>query len=188
MRDIYGTTLKVISLVVVVRGIGSIIGASLGKTISRINEKISAHFLAVSVICRSVSLHNFLQQEFIFSAGFLLDKYPNYRLFLLFGYNFVLGLTNMMLPHAKLLWLFFLTSGLASFSGGSLDAGGNVLCLEIWDGGDAGPYLHSIHFSFAIGAFLAPVLALPFLAGHSSKETILNSTQWVKSKAKSFKI
>jgi FHS family Na+ dependent glucose MFS transporter 1 len=125
-----------------------------------------------------------LQQEFIFSAGFLLDKYPNNRLFLLFGSNFVFGLTTMVLPHAKLLWVFFLMSGLASFSSGAIVPGGNVLCLEIWNDGDAGPYMHSIHFSFAIGAFLAPVLALPFLSGHSSEETLFNSTQWVKSKPK----
>ena len=46
----------------------------------------------------------------------------------------------------------------------SLDTGGNVLCLDIWsDGQQAGPYMHSIHFSFALGAFIAPVLAIPFL-------------------------
>ena len=79
-----------------------------------------------------------------------------------------MGLTNIVLPHLKYLWLFFATSTLLSFASGSLDAGGNVLILDCWQGGDAGPYMHSIHFSFALGAFLAPLLAVPFLGHHSA--------------------
>jgi hypothetical protein len=41
--------------------------------------------------------------------------------------------------------------------------GGNVLCLDAWRGFDSGPFLHSIHFTFGIGAFIAPVIAEPFL-------------------------
>jgi MFS family permease len=93
----------------------------------------------------------------------------------------------MVLPHAKWLWFYFLISGLVSFSGGVLEPVGNLLCLEIWDDGDAGPYMHSIHFSFAIGAFLAPIVALPFLSENSSEETLFNSTLWVESTAKSSK-
>ena len=48
--------------------------------------------------------------------------------------------------------------------------GGNVLCLEIWKGHKNGdPYLHSIHFAFALGAFLSPILAEPFLSKTSVK-------------------
>jgi FHS family Na+ dependent glucose MFS transporter 1 len=39
-----------------------------------------------------------------------------------------------------------------------------VLCLEIWDGLNGGPYMHSMHFSFSVGALLAPVIAKPFLS------------------------
>ena len=41
--------------------------------------------------------------------------------------------------------------------------GGNVLLLDAWRGLDSGPYMHSIHFAFGSGAFLAPVFAEPFL-------------------------
>ena len=125
IKDIYQTKIKVISLVVLLRAIGSVIGASL--------------------------------------VGILLDKYPKFRYFFLFGSNFVLGVCTSVLPHLKYLWLFFAVSVVSSFSSGSLDTGGNVLCLDVWKDGDAGPYMHSIHFSFAIGAFLAPVIAIPFL-------------------------
>ena len=63
----------------------------------------------------------------------------------------------------------------AIFSGGSLDTGGNVLCLDTWQNGEAGPWMHSIHFSFAIGAFLAPVISVPFL-GKTLENEQFNST------------
>lgn len=40
--------------------------------------------------------------------------------------------------------------------------GGNLLCLETW-GRDNGPHLQALHFAFGFGAFLAPLLAAPFL-------------------------
>ncbi|NXL83325.1 MFS4B protein, partial [Alectura lathami] len=41
---------------------------------------------------------------------------------------------------------------------GVLDTGGNVLTLSTW-GAEAGPHIQALHFSFAIGAFVAPILA-----------------------------
>ena len=80
-----------------------------------------------------------------------------------------MGITNVFLPHLKYLWIFFAMSTLLSFASGSLDAGGNVLILDCWQDKDAGPYMHSIHFSFALGAFMAPLLAVPFLGNNSRK-------------------
>ena len=41
--------------------------------------------------------------------------------------------------------------------------GGNVFCIRIW-GHQSGPYLQAMHFTFGIGAFIAPLLTKPFLA------------------------
>ncbi|KAM3931294.1 sodium-dependent glucose transporter 1 [Leptodactylus fuscus] len=41
---------------------------------------------------------------------------------------------------------------------GFLDTGGNVVILNTW-GDEAGPHVQALHFSFALGAFLAPILA-----------------------------
>ena len=49
------------------------------------------------------------------------------------------------------------------FGSGFLDTGGNSLLLGIWAGRDSGPYMHALHFTFGLGAFLAPLLARPFL-------------------------
>lgn len=46
-------------------------------------------------------------------------------------------------------------------------SGGNVLCLETW-GRDNGPHLQALAFAFGFGAFLAPLLAAPFLHSRPS--------------------
>ncbi|NWX58914.1 MFS4B protein, partial [Promerops cafer] len=61
---------------------------------------------------------------------------------------------------------------LMSIIGGSmgiLDTGGNVLALYTW-GSEAGPHLQALHFSFAAGAFLAPIVAKMTLGESESDE------------------
>lgn len=41
---------------------------------------------------------------------------------------------------------------------GFLDTGGNVLILKVW-GDQAGPHMQALHFSFAVGAFVSPIIA-----------------------------
>ncbi|NXQ53141.1 MFS4B protein, partial [Anthoscopus minutus] len=67
---------------------------------------------------------------------------------------------------------YLLLTILMSVIGGSmgiLDTGGNVLALNTW-GAEAGPHLQALHFSFAAGAFLAPILAKMALVGSESEE------------------
>ncbi|KAK2846285.1 hypothetical protein Q7C36_011139 [Tachysurus vachellii] len=49
---------------------------------------------------------------------------------------------------------------------GILDTGGNVLILNTW-GDQAGPHMQALHFSFALGAFVSPIIA-KLLFGHES--------------------
>ena len=64
---------------------------------------------------------------------------------------------------------FFVLCAINGWAMGSLDTGGNVLCLDIWRGeSDSGPYMHSIHFSYAFGSFLAPVVGENFLGVNKS--------------------
>ncbi|KFP82898.1 Sodium-dependent glucose transporter 1, partial [Apaloderma vittatum] len=50
--------------------------------------------------------------------------------------------------------------------------GGNVLALNTW-GAEAGPHMQALHFSFAVGAFVAPILAKMALGGSDSKDLLL---------------
>ncbi|KAM3861615.1 sodium-dependent glucose transporter 1 [Diretmus argenteus] len=73
-----------------------------------------------------------------------------------------------------------LLTGLMSSIGismGVLDTGGNVLILKTW-GDQAGPHMQALHFSFAAGAFVSPIIA-KLLFGpdlNSSMEAILTAT------------
>ena len=83
-----------------------------------------------------------------------------------------IGLTSTLIPFSPSLPLFFALCAINGFAMDSLQAGGNVLCLDIWQGlDDSAPYMHSIHFSYGLGAFVAPLVAESFLKLKSSNET-----------------
>ena len=48
----------------------------------------------------------------------------------------------------------------------TLVAGGNILLLRLWDD-KSGPYMQALHFSYAVGTFVAPLLAEPFITQNS---------------------
>lgn len=59
---------------------------------------------------------------------------------------------------------------------GILDTGGNVLVLNTW-GDQAGPHMQALHFSFAAGAVVSPIIAqLVFGAGGNHSSVIENTT------------
>ncbi|KAM9840377.1 sodium-dependent glucose transporter 1 isoform 2-T2 [Aulostomus maculatus] len=74
-----------------------------------------------------------------------------------------------------------LLTGLMSSIGismGVLDTGGNVLILNTW-GEQAGPYMQALHFSFAAGAFVSPIIAKLLFGPNvnsSSTATLTNFT------------
>ena len=46
----------------------------------------------------------------------------------------IMGLAVMMIPFSPSLPFFFALCAIRGWAMGSLDAGGNVLCLDIWQG------------------------------------------------------
>lgn len=63
-----------------------------------------------------------------------------------------------LVPFCKTAVLLIIIVSVFGVSMGILDTGGNVLILAVW--GDKGaPHMQALHFSFAIGAFVAPLLA-----------------------------
>ncbi|RVE55877.1 hypothetical protein OJAV_G00230400 [Oryzias javanicus] len=78
---------------------------------------------------------------------------------LLLGFSMLLTAFGMYaIPFCKqaaLLTAFMLSVGVSM---GVLDTGGNVLILNTW-GDQAGPHMQALHFSFAAGAFVSPIIA-----------------------------
>ncbi|XP_059099098.1 sodium-dependent glucose transporter 1-like [Tigriopus californicus] len=99
-----------------------------------------------------------------FCTGWFMDKYPGLQAFFLFATTFLLGLSTLVLPFLRHVYLFFALTFVLGLSSGAVDTAGNLYCLNTWRGLDGGPYMHSIHFSFSAGSFLAPLLATPFLS------------------------
>lgn len=65
------------------------------------------------------------------------------------------------------------SSFVVGMGNGLLDTGASTLCLQLW-GKDSGPYMQSLHFSFAVGGSIAPLLVQAFIA--ESSNTALNNT------------
>ena len=63
------------------------------------------------------------------------------------------------------------SSFLSGVGNGSLDSAVNVIVLRLWEDGDSGPYMHALHFTWGLGAFLAPLTAKPFLVHQAETGT-----------------
>ncbi|XP_047413429.1 sodium-dependent glucose transporter 1C-like [Sciurus carolinensis] len=79
--------------------------------------------------------------------------------FLLLGMSLVATTVGLyIIPFCKKAVLLIVMMSVFGVSFGMLDTGGNVLILDIW-GDEGAPHMQALHFSFALGAFLAPLLA-----------------------------
>lgn len=107
--------------------------------------------------------------------GILLDKFADLKFFLLSVILLITSASTALLPNGSYLWVFFMASMISSFGIGGVITGGNVLCLTTWSGGDAAPYMHTIHFTFAIGHFIAPLIAIPFLSPNRDDQGVFQS-------------
>ncbi|XP_048842526.1 sodium-dependent glucose transporter 1 [Brienomyrus brachyistius] len=89
-------------------------------------------------------------------AGFLFDIMNHH---LLLGLSMLLTAVGMIgVPFCKSAILLTLLISCVGVSMGFLDTGGNVLILKTW-GDRAGPYMQALHFSFAVGAFISPIIS-----------------------------
>ena len=94
-----------------------------------------------------------------------MNKYPDRQFHLLSCGLFLLGLSTAVTPYMaglnSLFGLLFLVGLLLAV----ILTGGNILCLRLWasDMSQCSPHIHSIHFFYAFGGFVAPLVAAPFL-------------------------
>ncbi|KAM4866165.1 sodium-dependent glucose transporter 1C-like [Thomomys bottae] len=89
--------------------------------------------------------------------GGVLFDYMNQ--FLLLALSMLATTAGLLLtPFCKQEVLLIVMMSVFGVSFGALDTGGNVLILALW-GDKSPPHMQALHFSFALGAFLAPLLA-----------------------------
>ena len=79
-------------------------------------------------------------------------------------------------PYCSSLLSLYAASFLSGVGGGSLDNAVNVIVLSLWAGRNSGPYMHGLHFTWGLGAFLAPLTAKPFLLNQDESSSSGNET------------
>ena len=126
--------------------------SALGPAVTDLREQVGASLGAISIL--------FVAQSLGYIAGSLLsgkgyDHGLGHRLYA--AALVVLGvvlLAVVLAPSLALLGVVFVLVGLAA---GTADVGGNTLL--VWSRGAAvGPAMNALHFSFGVGALLAPLL------------------------------
>uniref|UniRef100_A0A8C0ZZ95 Sodium-dependent glucose transporter 1 n=2 Tax=Castor canadensis TaxID=51338 RepID=A0A8C0ZZ95_CASCN len=134
-------------------GTGGMAAAILGPTLQDLARNVNRNISSLSEIFIGRAV-GYLSGSAI--GGVLLDC-MNHSLLL--GVSMLVLIAGLyLIPLCKTAVLLAVMMSVIGVSFGILDTGGNVLILVIW--GDKGaPYMQALHFSFALGAFLAPLLA-----------------------------
>ncbi|XP_012608526.2 sodium-dependent glucose transporter 1 [Microcebus murinus] len=127
--------------------------AILGPTFQDLATNVNRNISSLSLI--------FVGRAFGYLSGSVIGGV----LFDLMNHFLLLGLAMLvttvglyLVPFCKTAVLLIVIMSVFGASIGLLDTGGNVLILALW--GDKGaPHMQALHFCFALGAFLAPLLA-----------------------------
>ncbi|NXP12731.1 MFS4B protein, partial [Thinocorus orbignyianus] len=100
-------------------------------------------------------------------GGVLFDCMNAHLLLALSMFGTTVGLYGI--PWCEKSLLLTVLMSVIGASMGILDTGGNVLALNTW-GAESGPHMQALHFSFALGAFVAPILAKMALGGSKPQD------------------
>ncbi|XP_072165409.1 sodium-dependent glucose transporter 1A-like [Diadema setosum] len=158
---------KTLALCLAFVGLGLCV-AVLGPTLLSLKEHFETILPKASLV--------FTGRSFGYLCGAVLGGmfYDRFNPLFLIGLTlFLCGGGFFLTPFVNSLLFFAIFMSTAGVSMGVLDTGANLLCLRMWGKKGSAPMLQALHFSFAFGAFLAPLLTAPFLADVSSNSTVV---------------
>ncbi|XP_039268619.1 sodium-dependent glucose transporter 1A-like isoform X2 [Styela clava] len=90
---------------------------------------------------------------------------PNFRHLLMLGAGIgILGLVDLAVPWISQFWVLIIDITLGGIMFGYLDAGLQALILQLWGEKASRAQIQLFHFMYSVGAFIAPLMASPFLA------------------------
>ncbi|CAH1797022.1 unnamed protein product [Owenia fusiformis] len=96
-------------------------------------------------------------------GGLLSDSYRRYVGLILFIAQLVAVIGLVFTPWCRVLWLLGIMFFLQGTGAGPFTSGGNAWIVWLW-GADSDAPVHSFHFGWGLGAFLAPQLTKPFVS------------------------
>ncbi|XP_077995669.1 sodium-dependent glucose transporter 1A-like [Glandiceps talaboti] len=127
-----------------------------GPSLPDLQQQVGASLQQISLIA------TFKWAGYIVGAlisGICLDKLNNFIILCLAALVSCITALNAWTKHLTGLLAIRGITGIAS---GFLDTGSNIVCLRLWQN-QVGPYIQTLHFSFAIGSTVGPLIAAPFL-------------------------
>ncbi len=128
------------------------LGAVIGPTLPALAENTHTSLREISSVFALGSLGYLLGTFF---GGRVYDRTPGHPVMV--GTLLVMTVCVALIPLMPLLWLLVAVLFIMGFAQGALDVGGNTLLL--WIHRDkVGPYMNGLHFTFGVGAFLAPII------------------------------
>ncbi|XP_053384560.1 uncharacterized protein LOC123537019 [Mercenaria mercenaria] len=129
-----------------------------GPTLLDLEDQVKATTFEMMIVFASRSLGYLLGALL---GGVLFDCFD--KQLLLFCTLLVSSVATVAIPWSLTLVVMATMFALQGITMGALDTGGNVFCIQLW-GKKNPPYIQTLHFAFGIGAFVAPLLAKPFLS------------------------
>ncbi|KAK6192412.1 hypothetical protein SNE40_003881 [Patella caerulea] len=126
-------------------------------------EKASTFFTAGSVgyLCGSLI------------SGVLYDRFN--KTLLLALCVILMAVTVGVLPLCSPYGLMLFISWANAICMGGMDTGGNAHLVSLWGNDEGRPYMQAVHFSFAFGGVISPLVTAPFLVPNT-EETPINSS------------
>ena len=113
------------------------------------------------------------------ATGLLLDYFqPSVNYIFLAGTFFIKSLMTLLLPYCPNLLMMQGAEFIFGVCHGGFHSVANQLLLSIWTGSgrNISPYMYTLHFSYAIGALVTPIISKPFL--RSELDSTVNSTMF----------
>lgn len=125
---------------------------SLGPTLPALARQTSVTLGQISYLFVARSLGYLLGSLL---GGRLFDRIPGHPI--MAAMLLVMALMMALVPFMPWLWLLIVVLIVMGLAEGTIDVGGNTMLVWVHRN-KVGPFMNALHFSFGIGAFLAPVV------------------------------
>ncbi|XP_078573621.1 sodium-dependent glucose transporter 1-like [Branchiostoma floridae x Branchiostoma japonicum] len=131
-----------------------------GPTMIDLKDRIGVDYEEISRVLVSHTVGYFLATV---TCGIFLDFQPKYAYGVLGSAFFLAGVGTAGTPFTTSLWGLGFLQHLAGWGHGFTDAAGTVVCARLW-GDKASAPMHAMHAGYPIGAFIIPLIVIPFLS------------------------
>jgi FHS family Na+ dependent glucose MFS transporter 1 len=126
----------------------------IGPTLPALAEQTQARLSEISTLFTALAAGYMLGSLL---GGWLYDRTPGHPLVLAALAGMLAG--TLLVPFLPILWVLMAVVFVLGVGQGVLDVGGNTLLVWV-HGKRVGPFMNGLHFSFGLGALLAPLLVV----------------------------